>query len=278
MLSRDPGEAYARFTSVTRAGLPAEQFARMVEQARRSFQGVPSPHVAHAYAVSRVEAGHDGRVVCTPPGAGQDVVRVTVTPAARQAHLLIDVAGAGNTWTFVVWLIGDRYWEVQNVYLGMTRMIGRSAADLWHAARAQAKRRHGFNAALLYAAADSLAERGPDLELGFRPEMRREIARLKPPRALQGKPTPTWHLGNKIYTILAVGPVGIQGRLYLMVNWQAAPWHDDKEIEARNRELYAGFARVFPEYAEIFAGLIVSAVETGGDRGYRSFYDASRPP
>jgi hypothetical protein len=158
----------------------------------------------------------------------------------------------------------------------MTAMIGKTAADLWQMGRAQGALHHDFNAALLYGAADSLAERGPDFELAIRPQIRSEIAQLKPPHALQGKNSLTWHLGNQTYKILAVGPVGIKDKLYLMIDWQAASWQDDQEIESRNRRLMNDFARIFPEYAAVFAGVIMSAVEKDGGRGYRSFYPASR--
>ena len=271
-------DAYEIFTSAMKGQLPADQFAQMVAGARKSYGAVQGLHVAHAYLVTDPAGGPDKTVTCGAVGLPEEYVTVAVEPVALQAHLLIEGDIAGNSFTFVLWLIHGQDWQVQNIYLGMTEMIGKSAADLWHMAREQAKRHHSFDAALLYGAADNLAERGPDFALAIRAQLRAEMAELKPPRALQGKTTLTWHLGDKTYTILAVGPVGVRQQLYLMINWQTTDWKDDQEVEARSKRLMTDFARVFPEYSEVFAGVIMSAVEKDSGRGYRSFYPVAKAP
>jgi hypothetical protein len=271
-------DAYGIFTTAMKSQLPAEQFAQMVAGARKSYGAVQGLHVAHAYLVTDPAGGADKTVTCGAVGLPAEYVSVAVEPVALQAHLLIEGDIAGNGFTFVLWLIHDRDWQVQNIYLGMTAMIGKSAADLWQMGRQQNERHHGFDAALLYGAADNLAERGPDFELALRPQLRAEMAKLKPPRALQGKTTLTWHLGDKTYTILAVGTVGVRQKLYLMINWQTTNWQNDQEVEARSKRLMTDFARVFPEYADVFAGVIMSAVEKESGRGYRSFYPAEKGP
>ena len=273
VLAGKPDQAYASFTADTKAHMPADSFAQMVAGARQSFQGVQGLHVGHAYLVAGADQGTAKRVTCGDTRRPEQLVTVEVQPVPLQAHLLIEGGTIGDSFTFVLWLVHDQEgWLVQNLYLGMSAMTGKSAADLWHLARAEADRHHGFNAALLYAAANNLAERGNDFELGFRPEMQAEIARLKPPAALQGTSALIWHLGGKAYRILAVGPVGAREKLYLMVNWQTTSWQSDAEAEARNRALMTDFARAFPEYAEVFAGVVLSAVERETGRGYRSFY------
>jgi hypothetical protein len=271
-------DAYATFTTAMKSQLPAEQFAQMVAGARKSYQAVQGLHASHVYLVTDPAGGADKTVTCGAVGLPEEYVSVAVEPVALQAHLLIEGDIAGNNFTFVLWLIHDQDWQVQNIYLGMTAMIGKSAADLWRMGRQQNQRHHSFDAALLYGAADNLAERGPDLELAIRPQLRAEMAKLEPPRALQGKTTLTWHLGDRTYTILAVGPVGIRQKLYLMINWQTTSWKDDQEVEARSKRLMTDFARVFPEYADVFAGVIMSAVEKESGRGYRSYYPVEKGP
>jgi len=271
-------DAYEIFTSAMKHQLPADQFAQMVAGARKSYGAIQGLHVAHAYLLTDAGGGADKTVTCGAVGLPEEYVNVAVEPVPLQAHLLIEGDIAGNSFTFVLWLIHGQDWQVQNIYLGMTEMIGKSAVDLWHMAREEEKRHHSFDAALLYGAADNLAERGPDLSLAIRPQLRAEMAALKPPRALQGKSTLTWHLGDKTYTILAVGPVGVRQRLYLMINWETTAWKDDQEVEARSKKLMTDFARVFPEYAAVFAGVIMSAVEKDSGRGYRSFYPVEKAP
>ena len=271
-------DAYEIFTSAMKHQLPADQFAQMVAGARKSYGAIQGLHVAHAYLLTDAAGTADKTVTCGAVGLPEEYVSVAVEPVPLQAHLLIEGDIAGNSFTFVLWLIHGQDWQVQNIYLGMTEMIGKSAVDLWHMAREEEKRHHSFDAALLYGAADNLAERGPDLSLAIRPQLRAEMAALKPPRALQGKSTLTWHLGDKTYTILAVGPVGVRQRLYLMINWETTAWKDDQEVEARSKKLMTDFARVFPEYAAVFAGVIMSAVEKDSGRGYRSFYPVEKAP
>jgi hypothetical protein len=268
--------AYAGFTADTKAHMPAASFAQMVTGARQAFQGVRGLHVGHDYLVAGADKATDKKIICGDPRQPEQSVKLAVEPVPLQAHLLIEGGTTGDGFTFVLWLVHGQGWQVQNLYLGMSTMIGKSAADLWHMARGEAQRRHGFNAALLYAAANNLAERGGDFELGFRAQMLEEIAELKPPAALQGTSSLTWHLGGKAYKILAVGPVGAREKLYLMVNWQTTSWKDDQEAEARNRRLMTDFARVFPEYADVFAGVFLSEVARETGRGYRSFYPADQ--
>lgn len=272
VLAGKADQAYADFTADTKSHLPADGFAQMMAGARRSFQGVQGLHMGHDYLIADAEKGTAARVTCGDPGQTEQSVSVAVKPVPRQAHLLIEGNTTGDGFTFVLWLIDDHGWQVQNIYLGMSSMVGKSALDLWHMAQAQAKRRHSFNAALLYAAANNVAERGSDFELGFRPQLQDEMAGLKPPAALQGTNSLVWHLGGKAYKILAVGPVGARQKLYLMVNWQTPAWKDDQEAEARNRRLMTDFTRAYPEYAEVFAGIFLSEVERETGRGYRSFY------
>jgi hypothetical protein len=61
-----------------------------------------------------------------------------------------------------------------------------------------------------------------------------------------------------------------------MINWETSAWGSDKEVETRNQDFIAAFAQAYPEYADAFAGLIVSAVEKGGGRGYRSIHAAAK--
>jgi hypothetical protein len=262
--------AYAGFTADTKAHMPAAGFAQMVAGARKAFHGLQGLHVDHDYLVAGADKVTDRKIICGDPP--EQSVKLAVEPVPLQAHLLIEGGTTGDGFTFVLWLVHAQGWQVQNLYLGMSAMVGKSAADLWHMARGEARRHHGFNAALLYAAANNLAERGGDFELGFRPQMLDEIAKLRPPAALQGTSSLTWHLGGKAYKILAVGPVGARQKLYLMVNWQTTRWKDDQEAEARNRRLMTDFARVFPEYADVFAGVFLSAVAQETGLGYRSFY------
>ena len=42
------------------------------------------------------------------------------------------------------------------------------------------------------------------------------------------------------------------------------------EAVRENQELIAAFKKAYPEYLDVFAGLVVAAREAGGTRGYRT--------
>jgi hypothetical protein len=108
------------------------------------------------------------------------------------------------------------------------------------------------------------------LQLGFLPEIRGEMASLPVPKLLRGQPPFSWRFGESSFEVSNVGPVGIGGKVYLIITHLLGQWQDDKTVDQKNRELMAGFKQAFPEYADAFAGLIVEAREKAGVRGYRT--------
>jgi len=88
------------------------------------------------------------------------------------------------------------------------------------------------------------------------------------PHVLQGRPPFIWNFDKSTFKVLNVGPTGIGGKIYLVVDHEIAPWAEDKEADRENRNLMAEFAKAYPEYKEAFAGLVVRAHERGGPRGF----------
>jgi hypothetical protein len=135
-------------------------------------------------------------------------------------------------------------------------------------AEAEREKRHDFNAFILYTAALQLADRGPFLQLGIRPEIEKEIGEARRPDSLRGQPPFSWDFGPLTFKVLNVGPVGVGGKIYLLINHEIEPWAEDKEADKKNRELIVAFGRTYPEYKDFFAGLVVRAHEHGGTRGF----------
>ena len=70
-----------------------------------------------------------------------------------------------------------------------------------------------------------------------------------------------------------VGPIGVGGKLYLLVDHEIEPWSQDKVADQSNRDLIAGLNRSVAEYKEAFAGLVIRAHERGGPRGFGTVHE-----
>jgi hypothetical protein len=201
-------------------------------------------------------------------------VAVTARPGVEQAHVVVEAQTLNNGWAFSIWLIREsEEWRVQYFQVGTISIAGKSAEDLWTLARSEKQRQHDFNAFVLYATALQLAWRGPNLQLGILQDLRGEMASLRVPNRLQGQPPFLWRFDEESFEVSNVGPIGIGGKVYLIITHHPEVWPDDKAVDQRNRELMAAFKQAYPEYADVFAGLIVEAREKAGMRSYRTVDD-----
>jgi hypothetical protein len=169
----------------------------------------------------------------------------------------------------VIWLLPEQgNWRVQYFHFVVATMADKSAEDLQTMAELEEQQQHHLNAYLLYAAALQLADRGPNFQLGIRPEIQKGMEQLKVPRDVQGQPPFVWKFGESTFRVLNVGPIGVGGKIYLMVHHEIEPWAENKDAEKKNRELIATFGKSYPEYKSAFAGLVVRAHERAGTRGF----------
>ena len=71
-----------------------------------------------------------------------------------------------------------------------------------------------------------------------------------------------------MYKVLSVGPIAIAGKIYVVIVHEVSPWQSDNQVDGWNKELLKYFKSRFPEYSDVFAGLVARAVEQGSNRGY----------
>jgi hypothetical protein len=276
-LGAEPSSAYAMGTAALKQTMTPDAFATFVRNSVRSLGSLSNLHVAHSYYLTGASTG-TGRyqVLCTAVAHGglsslEGHVLVAATPAPEQAHVIVEGDTRNNTVAFVLWLIPEEgQWRVQNVHLTATAVVGKSSLDLWSLARAQRERHHEFNAYLLYAAAIQLASRGPAFQLSIQSDIEKELRELRKPAELDGKPPFSWHPDGPSFRILNVAPVGVDGKLYLKLSQEVAPWSDAPEVDRENRDLVAAFTKIDPDYADAFDDLIIEAVERGGSRVFRT--------
>jgi hypothetical protein len=268
-LGPNPENAYSSFTAEAKESVNSDRFVVMFKQGIQPNGPYKNLHAAHTY-LARVTGGiQDQRVICGSLSTPETWVAVNIRPGPAQAHVIVEAQTLNNTWAFVTWLRPEQgIWPVQYTQATVTAIVGKSAEDLRSMADSEIREHHNFNAFLLYAAAVQLASRGPFLQLGIQPELQKALGDLKPPPQLQGQPPFYWQLGKSSYRVLNVGPIGISQKVYLKIDHEIAPWADDKEADTKNRELIATFSSTYPEYKQAFAGLIITAHERGGNRGF----------
>jgi hypothetical protein len=223
----------------------------------------------HTYIATVTGGSEEQRVICGNISSPETWVAVNAKPGPAEAHVIVEGQTVNNTAVFVVWLIPEQgNWHVQYIDYAIAEMVGKSAADLLKMAEMENQKQHDFNAFILYTAALQLADRGPFFQLGIRPEIEKEIGEVKKPNNLQGQPPFVWDFGKSTFKVLNVGPIGVGGKVYLLIDHEVEPWAEDKEADRQNRDLITAFARTYPEYKDVFAGLVVRAHERGGSRGY----------
>jgi len=277
LLGPEPSSAYAAGTVAMKQAMTPDAFAAFVRSNVASLGPLGNLHVAHSYYLTGTSTGTERyHVLCTAVAHGsfsspEGHVVVAATPAPEQAHVIVEGDTRNNTFAFVLWLILEQgQWRVENMHLTATAMAGKSSLDLWSLARAQRERHHDFNAYLLYAVALQLASRGPAFQLSIQADIEKELRQLQKPRELDGQPPFSWQLGGPSFRILKVAPIGVDGKLYLMLSQEVAPWSDAPEVDRENRDLGSAFSKVDPDYADAFDDLIIEAVEQGGARVFRT--------
>lgn len=268
-LRPDPSTAYSAFTADAKATVSLEQFVSGFQNVIKPMGPYKDLRVAHTY-IARVTGGsQEQRVVCGNLSSPESWVAVNAKPGPAEAHVIVEGQTINNTTAFVVWLIPEQgNWHVQYIHYATAGMVGNSADDLRKMAATENQKHHSLNAFILYAAALQLADRGPFFQLGVRPEIEREMGEVQRPHILQGQPPFTWDLDKSTFKVLNVGPIGVGGKIYLLVNHEVEPWAADKEADRKNRDFITAFAKAYPEYRDAFAGLVVRAHERGGSRGY----------
>jgi hypothetical protein len=149
-----------------------------------------------------------------------------------------------------------------------TAIAGKTALDFQNTAESEIQKNHDFNAFLLYQTALGLSQGGPFFRLGIFQIIRTGSDNIKPPRDLPPRPPYDWHLDQSSFRILDIRAIGARQKIYLQIVQEIEPWDDDNDADKINHDLISAVAKAYPEYKDAFAGLVVTARERGGSRGF----------
>ena len=269
VVTGDIDGAYAEFTDELKRVLARDRLDAMMRPMAPALRTLTALRVTHSYTLKGFGAGADQLLMCTAVARGSTAtpegkVLVAATPAALQAHVIVEGDIAGGAWTMVLWVLPEHdAWRVRSFYIVPISAGGRSASDLWTQAREERSRGHAFNAAILFAAASELAFRGPNFQLGIWQEMQNEAKTLQLPAELQGQPPFTWRFGGDTFRVDAIGHVRADGKAILLIRRSVGSLADAKRIEDENVGLIHGIAARFPEHKDVFDTIVVDAISAG---------------
>lgn len=270
LLAGNADETFRSMTAFVRADTTYQKEMQSVTDAVRGaiFSNLK---IDHTYLVEPVGSGHDVYSAC---GDSANHVTVGTKFGWTQAHVQISAKSGGNDWGFTLWLMReDSGWHVQYFHLGAITIVGRGPEELLAMAREQDRRGHAFNATMLYAGADFVANRGTSLGLAIRRTLNEEMTKFKEPPEFDGGPPFTWTLDGTAYKIEKVTISGEAGQMGLVFTLSPAAWKDEAEAEKRNHAFLDAFRAVHPEFAEIFEFLNARAQSATGTEVHSTIYD-----
>lgn len=277
VLGPSPAAAFDFMSKAGQAETTRQQFDSTVTAIIRQFE--PKNIVLqHTYLIE-LKGKSPGRVVCaTDLSKPEGWESVAAENIPEQAHVLLSADTINNKLAFVLWLVPEKEeWKVQSFRLNVSTLADKDSVQLWELARAQEARQHNFNATLLYAAAAQTADRGPNFQLGITQPISDEMAKVAVPTEIRGQPPFLWKSGETTYKVASVGPIAVGGKIYVIIVHEVSPWQSNEQVDGWNKELLSYFKRRFPEYSDVFAGLVARATERGSNRGYGTVEELPSP-
>ena len=275
LLSSNPSAAFDLFSREGQASTTRQRLENIAASTLRPYEP-KDVTVQHTYLIE-VKGPPPGRVLCatdlSKPDGWESLAAKRVP---QQAHVAISADARNNRMAFVVWLVPEQgNWKVQSFWANLSTLADKDSMQLWELARTQQARGHNFNAALLLASAKQLANRGPNFQLGITQSISTEMSKLTFPTDIQGQPPFLWKTGETTYKVTNVGPIAVGGKIYVVITHEVSPWQSNEQVDGWNKELLTYFKGQFPEYSDVFAGLVARATERGSGRGYGTVEELS---
>jgi hypothetical protein len=273
LLGDKPETAHADLVDELQEKLPVPDFVRATEGARSNPQ-ITELHIVHSYLLSQTTFGSDPVTIpCLAsnhgPGFGAPEGRVDLLarPVPRQAFIIIEGQIRKDREAFILWLLPQQDgWRIGYYTSSKITILAKTSTDIWNLAREEQKRGHALISYLLYDTALKLADHGPNLQLGIRSEIIKEMLGLERPTEFQGAPPYTWTFDKVAYHVAAISPIAVGGAFNLIIAHNVEQTSDSQELERQNRAFINSFEEAHPEFESVFDGLVVQAVTPNGVR------------
>jgi hypothetical protein len=286
LLGNDVGGAFEAMSKEGRKALTRDQLAT----AARVLQEFKPQHinVQHWYVIelgsktgaSPIEDEPLERVVCgNNPEKPDGWVSVAVTNDPEQAYVVFSADSTNHELALTAWLVRQgNQWMVYGFSFSLATLGSKGPIELWEQARAERRRGHQLNGVLLFGAAEDLVDRGSYFTLGIQSKILQDAPTFVKPPELQGMPPYLWRTSQRTWKVLNVSLTASAGKIFVMISHEVEPWQSDDQVDSWNKALLFYFKSRFPEYSEVFAGLVANAYEQGTKRQYRTVDDNLRSP
>jgi hypothetical protein len=278
LFSGDLEVAYSHFTEQAKNSTSRNQLRGLLEAMRPSGP-YDSLETEQVMIVTRwwLASPGTGLAMCSKDLTHSEAsVTVALTNVREQAYVLISAKGTPESWVVVLWLVPhEGQWQVQAFHLMMETAASKNAAEILAQARMERSRGHNLNAEVLYAGAADLASRGPFYRTGFQDTIQEEAQQIMMPTDFRGQPPFTLQGPSGPFTIWHMNPVPVRGQLYLLISQEISPWKDSGETVRKNRALISAFATRFPEYSDVFSGMVAESTDHDRGHGWRTVEDNS---
>jgi hypothetical protein len=225
----------------------------------------------------------NGHADCTKDATHPEAhLMLTIEKVPEQAYVLVSAKNSNSnskgysseTWITTLWLIPRAgKWQVNGFHAVMATLLSRPVDEYLARARRENGRGHTLNASTLYFDAASLAARGPFYHTGMEDLIQQESQQVTQPQEFRGPPPFSLAGPSGSFSIVRMITTQMNGKLYLVIVHEVDPWKDSKEVERKNKVLIQAFAKRFPEYSDIFGGIVAQAAARGSDKGWNTVED-----
>ena len=266
---------FDNLTDEARTGTSREQVSGILASLK-PFSPFLYPRISRIMTVSIKGFAQANIADCTKDAShSENRVVVAIHGKQDQAYALVDSSSEQDLWRVVVWLTsGKGAWRVQGFHVSQVTAVGKPAMEVLKLARAESQLGHNLNAGVLYSAAGTIADHGPFYRTGIQDVIQQEAQKVAAPTEFLGNPP--YLLKGEVgdpFKVLRISSFGAGGKLYMVVAQEVEQWKNSPDVEKKNQLLIRTFAKRFPEYASVFAGLIADANERGTNRIWRTVVD-----
>jgi hypothetical protein len=276
VLSQNLDQARGMMTEAARAAMPADQFSALFGKVVAASAPFSAPQVAHSYFVRSAGGGPDGRAICGTL-ANNAWTSIAIKPGVDQGHVVVSTKSRNNDWAFTYWLLpanGD--WRVHYFHMGVSSIVGLTAGQLLERARAERDGGHAFNATLLYAGAQGMADFGPVIQPGVSQPIREDLEKFSAPPEFAGKPPFEWKMNGQTYTVSQASIIGVDRKLGIVFMLPQKEWDGSEGADRFNRGFISAFIATHPDYSRSFSFLVARALKPDNSGGFGTVYENGR--
>jgi len=271
-LQQDTGKAYDMMTKEAQKSVTLANLGTMFDFLHKTAAPFEDPRVLHTYFLQTAGGGPNSRAICGTL-ANNGWVSVEIKPGVDQGHVLISAKARNNDWAFTLWMLPDgNGWQVEYFHANPSSVVGLTPEVLLQRARGERDSGHAFNAAMLYAGAQGIADFGSAFQLAITQPLREDLVKFQLPSELAGNPPFIWNMQGRKFTVQRAGIIGIAGQVGVMFLLPQATWSGNDEAEKFNREFINAFIAAHPDYTRSFSFLVARALKPDNSGGFGTVY------